>query len=101
MSGVAQPPTTDLTHGAQTIRVMARFALRMVILLVFAAFSSIRFDQILAVLLLMSTVLSAALATLKREKPLAPTINHWDEAIAYAALCCLLITFSHFVTAHI
>jgi hypothetical protein len=91
---VVQLPNTDLTRGAQTIRVIARFSLRIVILLIFAAFSSIRFDQILMLLLLMSAVLSAVLATLKREEPLAPVVNHWDEAIAYAALCCLIISLA-------
>jgi hypothetical protein len=94
---VPQPPNGNLTREAQTIRVIVRFWLRMVILLIFSAFSSIRFDQILTLLLLMSTVLSAVLATLKREAPLAPTVNHWDEAIAYAALCCLIIAFNHHV----
>jgi hypothetical protein len=94
---VAQPPNTDLTRGAQALRVIIRFWLRIVILLAFAAFSSIRFDQILMLLLLMSTVLSAVLAMLKREEPLAPVINHWDEAIAYAALCCLIVAFDHHV----
>ena len=94
---MAQPPNTDLTRGAQALRVILRFWLRIVILLVFAAFSSIRFDQILMLLLLMSTVLSAVLAMLKREEPLAPVINHWDEAIAYVALCCLIVAFDHHV----
>lgn len=99
MHGVVQSPNTDLTRGVQTIRVIARFSLRMIILLIFAGFSSIRFDQILAALLLMSTVLSAVLAMLKREQPLAPAINHWDEALAYAALCCLIIAFNYHVPA--
>ena len=89
-----QHPNGDLTREAQTIRAIVRFWLRMVILLIFAAFSSIRFDQILTLLLLMSTILSAVLATLKREQPLAPVLNHWDEAITYAALCCLIISFN-------
>ena len=92
---MARQPNTNLTREAQTIRVVVRFSLRMIILLVFAMFSSIRFDQILALLLLMSTVLSAVLATIKREQPLASALNHWDEAIAYAALCCLIIAFDH------
>ena len=89
-----QPPNTQLTREAQTTRVIIRFRLRMVILFSFAAYSSIRFDQILTLLLLMSTMLSAALATLKREEPLAPTLNHWDEAVACVALCCLSTAFS-------
>lgn len=91
---VARQPNTNLTREARTIRVIIRFWLRMVILLVFAAFSSIRFDQSLMLLLLMSTILSAVMATLKREEPLGSVLNHWDEAIAYAALCCLIITFN-------
>jgi hypothetical protein len=83
-----------LTREAQTIRVIVRFWLRMVILLIFAAFSSIRFDQTLTLLLLMSTILSTVLAIFKREEPLAPVVNHWDEAITYAALCCLIISFN-------
>ena len=94
---MALPPDTKLTRGAQTTRVVVRFWLRMVILLIFAAFSSIGFDRVLMPLLLMSAILSVVLATLKREEPFAQVINHWDEAIAYAALCCLIIAFSHHV----
>jgi hypothetical protein len=88
---------TNLTREAQTIRVVVRFGLRMVILLLFAAFSSIRFDQSLTLLLLMSIILSAVLATFKREEPFSSTLNHWDEAIAYAALCCLIIAYDYLV----
>lgn len=97
MPGVSQQPNAHLTREAQTIRVIVRFWLRMVILLVFAAFSSIRFDQSLMLLLLMSIILSAVLATLKREQPLGSVLNHWDEAIAYAALCCLIVSFDFHV----
>ena len=89
-----QLPNGNLTREAQTIRVIVRFWLRMAVLLIFSAFSSIRFDQILTLLLLMSAILSTVLATLKREAPLAPVVNHWDEAITYAALCCLIISFN-------
>lgn len=88
---MALQQNTNLTSETQTIRVIIRFSLRMIILLVFAAFSSIRFDQSLMLLLLMSTILSAVLATIKREQPLASVLNHWDEAITYAALSCLII----------
>jgi len=54
VAGVSQQPNAHLTREAQTIRVIVRFWLRMVILLVFAAFNSIRFDQSLVLLLLMS-----------------------------------------------
>ena len=88
-------PDTKLTRGEQAIRVIVRFWLGMAIVLTFAAFSSGSFDRVLMLLLLMSAILSVVLATLKREAPLAPVINHWDEAIAYAALSCLFISFAH------
>ena len=97
MAGVSQQPNAHLTREAQTIRVIVRFWLRMVILLVFAAFNSIRFDQSLMLLLLMSAILSTVLATLKREQPLGSALNHWDEAVAYAALCCLIVTLDFHV----
>jgi hypothetical protein len=93
---VAQHPNLNLTREALTMRVIVRFWLRMVILVAFALFGGARFDQSLILLLLMSTVLSAVLATVKREDLFASVINHWDEAIAYAALCCLLVAFSHY-----
>lgn len=91
---MAPQPNTELTREAQTVRVIIRFWLRMIVLFAFAAFSSIPFDQILTLLLLMSTILSVVLATLKREEPFGRTFNHWDEAIAYAALGCLLVAFN-------
>jgi hypothetical protein len=81
----------------KSARVIVRFFLRMVILVVFAAFGSIGFDRSLAALLWMSTILSAMLATLEREQPLAAVLNHWDETMAYAALCCLISGFDRAV----
>ena len=38
-------------------------------------------------------MLSTLLATLEREGPLDTALNHWDEAMAYTALCCLVSGF--------
>jgi hypothetical protein len=37
----------------------------------------------------MSTVLSAMVGIIKRERPFDVILNHWDETAAYAALFCL------------
>jgi len=42
----------------------------------------------------MSTILGAVIATIRREPPFDKTLNHWDETVAYAALCCLVSAFS-------
>jgi hypothetical protein len=83
-----------LTGELRSIRVIVRFCLRMLILVVFAAFGGIGFDRSLTALLWMSAILSSVLAALEHEAPLDTVLNHWDEALAYAALCCLFSGFS-------
>jgi hypothetical protein len=90
---LAQPPNMHLTNELKSTQVIVRFCLRMFILVTFAAFGSIGFDRSLTALLWMSTILSAALATLEQEEPLDAVLNHWDETMAYAALCCLISGF--------
>lgn len=90
---MAQPPNMHLTNELKSTQVIVRFCLRMFILVTFAAFGSIGFDRSLTALLWMSTILSAALATLEQEEPLDAVLNHWDETMAYAALCCLISGF--------
>jgi len=74
---------------------MIRFALRIVILVIFASFGGIGFGRSLATLLWMSTVFSAVVGAVRREPLFDITLNHWDETAAYAALCCLTIAFHH------
>ena len=90
---MAQLP--NLTGELRSIRVIVRFCLRMLILVVFAAFGGIGFDRSLTALLWMSAILSSVLAALEHETPLDTVLNHWDETLAYAALCCLVSSFDH------
>jgi hypothetical protein len=99
---LAQFPNLNLTHEVKSAqmkstKVIVRFFLRMIVLVIFAAFGGVGFDRSLTVLLWMSTILSALLATLEREEPLDAALNHWDETMAYAALCCLVSGFDNSV----
>jgi VIT1/CCC1 family predicted Fe2+/Mn2+ transporter len=85
---LAQLP--NLPQQLRSVQVLARFCLRMVILAVFAAFGSIGFGRSLIALLWMSAILSAVIGALRREPPFDTVLNHWDETLAYAALCCLV-----------
>ena len=76
---------------------LARFFLRIIILVVFATFGSIGFGRSLVALLWMSTIISAVIGAIKREPPFDAILNHWDETVAYAALCCLVSAFSQAV----
>jgi hypothetical protein len=69
----------------------------MIILVVFALFGSIGFGRSLAALLWMSTVLSAVIGTTRREPLFDKVLNHWDETVAYAALCCLVSAYNQTV----
>jgi hypothetical protein len=85
---LAQLP--NLPRELRSTQVLVRFCLRMIVLVVFAALGSIGFGRSLAALLWMSTVLSAVIGAIKREPPFDTVLNHWDETVAYAALCCLV-----------
>ena len=84
---IQQPNFSRKLGSAQ---VLIRFGLRLLILVVFAMFGSIGFGRSLAALLWMSTILSAAIAVMRREPPLDGALNHWDETVTYAAICMLV-----------
>jgi VIT1/CCC1 family predicted Fe2+/Mn2+ transporter len=89
---LAQIP--NLPQQLTSIQVIVRFGLRMIILVFFATLGSIGFGRSLAALLWMSTILGAVIATIRREPPFDKVLNHWDETVAYAALCCLASGFN-------
>ena len=90
---MAQLP--NLPRELKSTQVLLRFCLRMSILVIFAAFGSIGFGRSLAALLSMSVILSAVIGAIKREPPFDTVLNHWDEAVAYAALFSLISSFNH------
>ena len=82
-----------LTRTSKSTQVMLRFVLRMAAILAFAVVGGIGFERGLTVMLWMSTILSDVIAAFDHEEPLAASLNHWDEAIAFAALCSLACAF--------
>jgi len=70
--------------------VIARFAVRIVLLAAFAAFGSIGFARSLAALLWMSIILCATVALIRREPLFGDALNHWDECAAFGALFALV-----------
>ncbi len=85
---MAQLP--NLSRELRSTQVIVRFCVRMGILVIFAAFGSMSFGKSLAALLWMSTLLSAVIGTVRREVPFDSVLNHWDECLAYTALCCVV-----------
>ena len=84
------PQSSDTSRALSPARVIARFAVRFVLLTAFAAFGSIGFGRSLAALLWMSIILCAAVALLRREQLFGTVLNHWDECAAFGALFALV-----------
>jgi hypothetical protein len=77
-----------------SIQVVVRFTLRMVVLVIFAAFAGTSFAESMVALLWMSAVLCAVAAVMRREPPFRSDLNHWDEMTSYLALCALASRFA-------
>ena len=86
---MAQPQTP--LRELSPYLVLARFGIRIIILTTFAAFGGVGFGKSFAALSAMSSVLCAIVATVRREQAFARTLNHWDEALAYAAFYVLTV----------
>ncbi|WFU27116.1 hypothetical protein QA649_13180 [Bradyrhizobium sp. CB1717] len=84
------PQSSNTSRALSPARVIARFAVRVVLLGAFAAFGSIGFGRSLVTLLWMSIILCAAVAILRREQLFGAVLNHWDECAAFGALFALV-----------
>jgi hypothetical protein len=80
----------NLPRHLNTRQVLVRFFLRVIILTGFAAFGSVGFDRSLAALLWIAIILCAVVGTMRREPVFRAGLNHWDEAVAYAAIYALV-----------
>jgi hypothetical protein len=79
-----------MSHAPGSMRVIARFAVRIALLAAFAAFGSIGFGKSLATLLWMSIILCTVVGLMRREPLFGAALNHWDEGIAFGALFALV-----------
>ena len=94
---MTQPP--NLPQELRSVQALTRFAMRMIVLAAFAAFGGGGFGRSMAALLWMSAMLSAVVGAFRREPPVDIVLNHWDEAVAYAALFSLVTALNHAVAA--
>jgi hypothetical protein len=75
-----------------------RFALRLAILLLFAAMPFVQgwgFARRFIVLSGVNAMSCCLLALLHREPPLTCALTHWDEALAMVALCAIGVLVLH------
>ena len=84
------PQSSDMSRGLSPTRLIARFAVRIALLVAFAAFGSVGFARSLSALLWMSIILCALAGLVRREPLFGAVLNHWDEGVAFGALFALL-----------
>jgi hypothetical protein len=70
----------------QSLQVIVRFTMRIVLLTVLSAFIGRNFGY---VMLLVSVLLCILCGMVRRERPLGDFLTYWDEAAVYGALFCL------------
>jgi len=80
----------DVKATPNSRQVLARFAVRLLLLVLFAAFASIGVWRSLAALFWMSIILCASVGLIRREQVFGPVLNHWDECVLFGALFALL-----------
>lgn len=85
------PPTPEQIN---TARVIARFGLRIVIVVSCAALAQASFAYALAMLLVLSIAFCFIWGTLQGEHPLGPSLTNWDEAAAYACIASIAFKFA-------
>jgi hypothetical protein len=80
------PRTTKLPTPPVTLMIGVRIALRLAILLGFAAFGEHGYAAALVALGAMAAVLCAGTAAIRGEALNGPRFTHWDEAAVYGCL---------------
>jgi hypothetical protein len=86
-----------MKSDGQTLYVITRFALRMLVLCVLSAFAKVGFGRSLAALLLLLVIVCIVTAIMRGERPLDGTLTNWDEAAVYGLLCALTATINQTV----
>jgi hypothetical protein len=83
-------PNPDIPHEISSARVLIRFALRIVILAVFADLGTQEFFRTSEQLLILAACYCVFVGGIRREAPLSPVLTHYDEAAAYAVAAGLV-----------
>ena len=84
----------DIPRELASIHVLIRFALRMVLLGIFATFGSRGFGKTFEGLLILAVLYCVFAAAVRREAPFGPILTHFDEAAACDAIGALTSALS-------
>lgn len=80
----------SISRHARAQHVIFRFALRIFILFAIAAVAGSGVTHTLLGFASMASMICTTVALMRREPMFGPTLNHWDEGVAFSALFCCL-----------
>lgn len=81
-----------MPHELVSARVLTRFLLRILILVVCATFGLQGFGRTIEQLFIMIACYCVVIGGFRREAPLGPALTHYDEAAAYGMAAILAAT---------
>jgi hypothetical protein len=81
-----QQPRPAPSHQPDSSQVLARFVIRLILVIAVASFSRQAFGTMLAPLLLLTGMFCVIVALIRHEQNFGPVLTHWDEAVACAIL---------------
>jgi hypothetical protein len=87
-------PNIRISPQLSSAQALIRFALRMVILSIFAALGNQGFGKTLESVLALAVCCCIFIAAIRREAPFGPALIHFDEAAAYAVCAHLASSIS-------
>jgi hypothetical protein len=91
---IMEEPKHAIPHRLVTFQVLLRFAFRLALLSVCAAYSRQGFAPAFPVLLALSALFCAFVGIIRREAIFGSALTHWDEATAYALISRLAYALS-------
>jgi hypothetical protein len=82
---------SNLPRAQSSAQVTSRFLARLAFFGVFALLSRHGLDRMMAYALGVMAIISAIIASVRRETVFAPVLTGWDEAAAYGLIYAVLI----------
>jgi hypothetical protein len=89
-----EEPRSAIPQPLVSLQILLRFALRLALLSVCAAFSREGFAPAFAVLLALSALFCSFVGIIRREAIFGSALTHWDEAAVYALIGRLVYALS-------
>jgi len=87
-------PKSTLPNEFNSLQVVARFVLRLLLVSTFATFGTRGFGTTFGTMLELLAVLCAVVGALRREALFGPVLTHWDEAATFAVIGLLVSALS-------